>query len=90
MAIVYDTLINHIKQKYPNVDLNIKGWCGVLIRILYFKNKIESEIQITNIIDEFIDYWNLNYKNYCNNLISYTSEYDRDLGFVYKFIFEKS
>jgi TRAP-type uncharacterized transport system substrate-binding protein len=55
---------------------------------LYKKDKINNDLDITNIIDDFINDYNLNYESYCSFMIS-ASDYDQQRGFVHTYIRKK-
>ena len=86
LAIIFDISIKYIKEKHNNLSVDWKSWSVFVVKKLYFNKKIKSEEDVKKIIDDFIDYWKKEYKEYCNNLGMYTSVYDRDRGFVYKYL----
>lgn len=85
LAYIIDTSVNHINEKHKDLPQDWKTWSVLLITNKYYRNKIKSIESISKTIDEFISYWKSNYNDYCENIISAT-EYDRDRGFVYRFL----
>lgn len=87
LAYIYDASINHIKTKHKNLAQDWKVWSVIVIKNLFLDGKIKKK-DIPNIIDDFIGYYTQEYDNYCEDLISAT-EYDRDNGFMFKYIRNK-
>lgn len=81
--------VNYIKNNYINLSKDWKAWSVVVIKKLYFNSKIKKETDIKNFIDDFIQYYEQEYKNYCDNIISATN-FDRDYGFVLKYVNKKN
>jgi hypothetical protein len=90
LAIIYDISVKYIKDWHNNLTVDWKSWCVLVIKEQFHNKKIQSEADIVQTINDFIKYWSENYKTYCNNLGMYASEYDRDRGFVYKYLIEKN
>ena len=90
MAYIIDVAVNYIKDKHNDLTIDWKSWCTLLIKEQYFNKKLKSEKDIKEIIDDFIVYWIKEYDEYCNNLGMYSSEYDRDRGFVYEYMWKKN
>lgn len=86
-AYIVDIAIKHIETSHKNLTADWKAWSVFVLKKQY--DKIKNESDINKIIDDFIEYWNREYKEYCNNLGMFTTEYDRDRGFVYKYIEKK-
>lgn len=90
MAYIIDVAVNYIKEKYNNLTIDWKSWCTLLVKEQYFNKKLKSEKDIKETIDNFVEHWIKEYNEYCNNLGMYTSEYDRDRGFVYEYMWKKN
>jgi len=90
LVYIFELGINYIKEKHNDLDINWKSWCMVLLKKLFLNKKINDESDIKNNIDDFIKYKEKKYKNYCDDLAIYASEYDRDFAFIYSFLFEKN
>lgn len=88
IAHIIDITTEHLKKQYNDLTPEWKAWCMVMLRELYKKNKISSDLDITNIIDDFINEYNLNYESYCSYMAS-ASEYDQQRGFVHGYILKK-
>jgi hypothetical protein len=88
LAYIFDVATIHIKQKYSDLTPEWKAWCMVVLRDLYKKNKISTDLDITSIIDDFINDYNLNYESYCSYMAS-ASEYDQQRGFVHGYTLKK-
>jgi hypothetical protein len=89
LAIIFDISIKYIKEKYNNLNLDWKCWSVFVTKEHFLNKKIKSEENIKETIDSFIEHWKKEYKEYCNNLGMYASEYDRDRGFVYEYLLKK-
>jgi hypothetical protein len=88
IAYIIDIATVHIKDMYNELTPEWKAWCIVMLRDLYKKNKINNDSDITNIIDDFINDYNLNYESYCGYMAS-ASEYDQQRGFVHGYTLKK-
>ena len=88
MAYIIDVATPYIKEKYAELTPEWKAWCMVVLKEMYIKNKINSELDITNIIDDFVTDYNLNYESYCSYMTS-ANEYDQQNGFVHGYILKK-
>lgn len=89
LAYIIDICVNHINDIHKDLSKDWKAWAVLIVRNLYFKNKIKTEEDVLKTIDEFIGFWKSDYKEYCEDIIA-VSEYDKDRGFVYKFLLEKN
>jgi hypothetical protein len=88
IAYIFDIATPYIKEKYSDLTPEWKAWCMVVLRDLYKKNKINVDDDITNIIDDFFNDFNLNFESYCSYMVS-ASEYDQQRGFVHGYILKK-
>ena len=89
LATILDISINHVKKNYNELSIDWKAWSVVVVKKLHEGKKFKYEEDITTTIDDFIIYWKTNYGDYCNNLAMFASDFDKDLGFIYKYIHEK-
>lgn len=90
LAIIFDISIKYIKEKHSNLNVDWKSWSVFIAKKQYSNKKIKSEEDVKKSIDDFIDYWKKEYKEYCNNLGIYATEYDRDRGFVHEYLLKKN
>jgi hypothetical protein len=88
VAHILDIATPYIKEKYSDLDTAWKAWCMVVLRDLYKKNKINVDADIINIIDDFVNDFNLNFESYCSYMVS-ASEYDQQRGFVHGYTLKK-
>ena len=88
IAYIIDIATIHLKDMYTELTPAWKAWCMIVLRDLYKKNKINNDADITNIIDDFINDYNLNYESYCSYMAS-ANEYDQQRGFVHGYILKK-
>jgi hypothetical protein len=88
LAYIIDFCVNNINENHKNLSKDWKAWSVVVVKNLYLEGKIKKEIDISNIINDFIEYYFLEYENYYNDVISVT-KYDRDYSFVSKYINKK-
>ena len=84
IVVVFNIAINYIKEKYNYLSKNIKSWAIIVVKKIYYDNRIKTEDDIKEIIDKFIDYWKSEYEKYCDDIIS-SNEFNRDHGFILKF-----
>ena len=89
LAYIIDICVNHINQNHKDLSQDWKSWSVVVIRNIYFNGNIKCTDDIIKTIDEFVVFWKSEYETYCQNIIS-VSEYDRDWGFVFKYIQKKN
>jgi len=85
LAITFDVSIKYIKEKYDDLSKDWKSWSVFVVKKKYFDSKIKTEEDIRQTIDDFVEFWKSEYKNYCDDTVAAT-EYDRDRGFVYGFL----
>lgn len=88
LAIIFDVGISYIKTTHNNLSKDLKGWIMIALKHKYYDGKIKTEEDIRKIIDDFIDFWKAEYKKYCNDIVS-ASDYDRDNGFLFKYLLKK-
>lgn len=89
LAYIYHVSIKFINSLHSDLSKDWKAWSVVVIKNLFLDNKILKETDIPNIIEDFLGYHKQEYENYCNDIIAAT-EYDRDYGFVLKYINKKN
>lgn len=80
LAIVIDVVVNYLNEKYNDLTPELKTWCVLVLKNKFNTFKVEDEVK--KMIDNFIVYWNNEYQKYCNGLEMFTSEFDRDYGFI--------
>jgi len=85
LAYIVDNCVNHINENHKDLSADWKSWSVLIVRHLYLKGKVEKDDDIPKIINEFITFWKADYEKWSSNIIS-TTQYDRDRGFVYRFI----
>lgn len=85
LAYIIDASINHINAKHKKLSKDWKAWSVIVIKNLFLDGKIKKEKDIPNIIDDFVGYYTGEYEKYCEDIISAT-EFDRDNGFMFKYI----
>jgi hypothetical protein len=86
LAVIIDVGVKHIKEKHADLPLDWKVWSIIYIKNKYFKDKIPKESDIPELIDEFIGHYKEKYGDYINDLGLSSSEFDRDYGFVRRYI----
>ncbi|MFA5366609.1 MAG: hypothetical protein WC333_01890 [Dehalococcoidia bacterium] len=86
LAYVYDTAINYIKENYSGLTKDWKAWTVFVVGERVMSGQIAEVPDIKKTIDDFIGYWKLNYQPYLDDLALYSSEFDRDAGFVKSFL----
>lgn len=88
LAVVIDVGVNYLKTNYNQMTIDWKSWIMVLLKELYMRKILKSEVDISKEVDEFIIFHNENYENYVKDIIA-ASEYDRDRGFIYVYLNKK-
>ena len=86
MAFIIDTGVKYIQENYPTLELDWKAWSIVVLKNKYFKGKIHNESDIPKIIAEFIQHFKDNYAEYIQQLGMSATEFDRDYGFVCRYM----
>jgi len=89
LAYIIDICVTHINENHKDLPQDWKAWSVLLVRNQYFEGKIKKDGDIIKTIDDFLTFWKSDYEKYCQDIISVT-EYDRDRGFVYRFIWKKN
>jgi hypothetical protein len=87
-AYIMDIAVNHIETNHKNLNSDWKAWSTFVLRKLHGKIKTESDIK--KIIDDFVEYQKNEYRKYCDDLVISLNDYDKDRGFVYKYIWKKN
>ena len=87
-AYVLDCCVNDINKNHVNEKSDWKAWASLIVFKLYQENKLTDEKQISDILNEFMEFKKTEYNKYCEDIIS-VNEYERDRGFAYKFYFRK-
>lgn len=80
--------VDYIKNN-DNLSKDWKAWSIVVVKKMYLNGKINNEADIKNIINDFIEHYKQEYEKYCDNIISAT-DFDRDYGFVLKYVNKKN
>ena len=88
LAYIFDVATKHILEKHNELTPEWKSWCMVVLKELFTKSKISNDLDVTNIIDDFVNEYNLNYESYCSYMSS-ANEYDQQRGFVHAYILKK-
>lgn len=82
LAYVFDMSVNYINKHHENLTADWKIWTVIVVKKYFFQNKIKTETDIGDVINDFIKYFEDEYQNYCDGLGIYENEYHRDYGFV--------
>ena len=88
IAYIIDVAVNYLTINHKDLSADMKTWCIVVLKDLYMKNKISNDLDITTIIEDFINHHDLNYETYCSFMVS-ASDYDKDKGFVHDYVIKK-
>jgi len=84
LALIFDIGVSHINEKYSGMTSDCKGWAMFILNELFYN--INNDSDVKEIIDQFIIYYNNEYEKYLNDIVMFTTEYDRDFGFALNFI----
>ena len=82
LAVVIDVGVKYVKEKYQDLELDWKAWSIVYLKNKYMKGKLKKESEIPGLIDDFIQHYKDKYADYIKQLGLYSTEFDRDYGFV--------
>lgn len=88
LAYIINIAVQYFAIHHMDLPNDWKTWCTLVLKELCLKDKINSEIDITDIIEDFINEYNLNYESYCSYMAS-ANEYDQQRGFVHAYILKK-
>jgi len=86
LAVIIDVGIKHVKENHQDLPLDWKIWSIIFTKNKYLNNKLGKESEIPEIIDDFIKHYKDNYKEYIDSLGMYASDFDRDYGFIFKYM----
>lgn len=79
LSIIIDTGINYIKEKYNDLDVDWKSWTIVVLNRK--RNKLKTIEDVKNIVDEFIEYYKLEYQKYRDIMCEYNLD-ELDFHFI--------
>jgi len=88
LGYLIDVCVKHIKENHNDLSVDWKAWAVLMVRNMYLDGIIKTEEEIGENIDNFIKFKDADYKKYCDDIIAST-EYDRDRGFMHKYIKKK-
>lgn len=88
LAYIIEVATTYLKENPHDLTPEWKAWCMIVLRDMYKKNKINKDSDITDIIVDFVNHYNLNYESYCSYMVS-ANEYDQQRGFVHGYILKK-
>lgn len=86
LAVIIDVGIKHVKEKHQDLPLDWKIWSIIFTKNKYLNGKVSKESEIPEIIDDFIQHYKDNYKEYVDSLGLYASDFDRDYGFIFRYM----
>lgn len=86
LAIIIDIAVNHIQENHKDLNKDWKAWTVVALKNL--QKRIKTDEDVKNNADEFINHYKNEYQKYVDDLVWY-SEYDRDWGFVHRYLHKK-
>lgn len=85
-------LINYIREYFNvyhrEIHKNVKAWC-CYVALKSYKHDKTTESDVISIINDFIEYYNDKHQKYIEDIVSYTTEFDRDIEFVNMFFNKK-
>jgi len=86
LSVLFEICVNYIKQTFPALDKNIKVLATFVVKELYFKGHIKSDVDMINTINEFVAYYN---NNYTTHKSRHSNANDMNVIFGREFIKEK-
>jgi len=84
IAVIIDIAIKYINEKYTELTNDIKAWTIHILNELC--EIINNENDVKEIINEFVNYYKLEYQKHIDSIVMFTNDYDRDWAFMYTFI----
>jgi hypothetical protein len=86
LAVILDIAVSYIKENHNDLPLDWKAWSIVVLKNKYFSGKVHKESDIPVIIADFIKHFKDNYADYIQQLGMSATEFDRDYGFVCRYM----
>lgn len=86
MAVIIEIAVNHLQEKHTDLPIDWKSWSIVVLKNKYFKGFVHKEEDIPGMIDVFIKHFKDEYAEYIQQLGMSASEFDRDYGFVCRYM----
>ena len=83
-ANIIDVGVNYIKDKYSNINRNLKSASILLLFKKY--NEINHDSDIFGIIDDFITFHKNNHNQYINQIDDNTSDFIPEFDFLYYYL----
>lgn len=78
-----------IRTNHNELDKDLCTWIMVVIKDLFFANKINTEEDIINLINDIIPYWNNGHKQFIETMDIWSGEYYRDRRFISAYLNKK-
>lgn len=88
LAYIIDICVNHINEHHDKQTPDRKSWAVVVVKNLFTAGKIKKDNDIPFIINEFIKYAEDEFEEYATKMVA-VSQYDLELGFVFRFVRQK-
>lgn len=82
-AVVIDIAIKHIEEKHSNINTDLKAWSVVAVKKSL--NKLKTENDVKELIDDFIEYYNAEFEQYLATMCEYPL-IDLECDFVHRFV----
>jgi hypothetical protein len=89
LAYLADICVAHLNENHKDCDADWKSWATLLIKKSFEEGSLKNDEDVTPLIDEFLEYREKEYDNWCKDKVS-VSDYDRDRGFFYTFYWKKN
>lgn len=82
--VIVDIAVKHLKSNHDNLSDYWKAFTIIMLKKLL--EKLIDDTDIINYIEEFLEYHKSHYAVYVDDLAWSSSDFDRDYGFVMKFV----
>jgi hypothetical protein len=86
LALLFEISSNYIKNKFKNVDIEIKVSAVYVIKQLYVKGLISSDNDCEIIINDFMKYYYENYNSFINEFDNNINKYEINMLFIKNFL----
>ena len=86
LTVVIDRGIAYVKENHADLPLDWKVWSIIYLKHKYLKGLVKRNEDISECIADFIKHYKTDYAEYIEQIGTFRSEFDRDYGFVCKYI----
>ena len=78
--------VNYIQETHKDESKDWKAFAILLVKKLIEEKSVKTKEELFEYIDQFFEYKKSEYENYISNITSYSDEFQKNLGFIFKFM----